>query len=1066
MSDNIIAKLVPSAASIVVKSTSDGGLQPASTAVTLRNVQATTNVAALTANNTNYVGNVSAANVVSNTQLQSNLANYQTTAGLSANVITLTANNTTYVGNTLAINVVSNTQLQSNLVNYAALAGAAFSGVVNATAFNATGAANSSFANNVSIAGQLTVLSDVAISGNLVVTGDATYVQGNNVIYTDNLLELHAPPGGIGNTWNVSDGVDIGLRMHYYSGGDKNAALVLAQDTGYLEWYSNGTETSGVFSGAYGNVKANTFIATSPIAITSGGTGANTSTAAQANLLGYTTTASNGLAVTGASGAGGTATLTFATQASTPYAVNSYIAVAGITPTGYAGVYQVTASNTTSVSYLNATTGAQTVAGNVTTAQPLTNTSSFYQVMTGTTFGAFTLPDTSTLQRGWSFRINNAITTTLNLYTSTGVSLISLPGGATGYVTCIDTTLNTAAAWRFGVTESSTYTGTGGIVFNSGPTIVGQLNFTGSTTSAANFGTNQTTAAMVIGGATQTGLMTIGRSTASQPIQIGSSATTTATTASGTSSTIATTVLTVGGTVTGTFSIGMALSGTGVLPGTYITSLGTGTGAAGTYNINQTQTVASATTITGTTQKSIDIGTGGLSGSITFITLGSATSGAISSVNINGTLNTGLNNANYQQFTGAATTFTPIHSVVGSDTNISMALQSKGTGAIDLAAGSSGVNISNGGTVTSVVRKDSGSAYTTAPTWTASAPTTAGGVTATGTTRLIIYAVTVAAGGTGYTVGDTLTLVGGTVATTAATYTVATVSSGVVTSVSYATYGAYSAIPTSPAATTGGTGTGCTLNLTGVGIDSVLTIANAGSGYVEQPTITFSAGNALAYAVVGTNTNIRSLGNSLVFNVPDGPGLVVSGSSSNGGAYWQAFAGSTVPILRAVGTTAGQIQTGSAVPLQFITNTQGTGAEQFRVAHTASAVNFLVTTGSATNTAVPLLVQGTDANIPLYLYSKGTASIGFVTNNTRQFDVYGPASAVNYIRAGGNITGSAPSVSSQGTDTNIDLTLTPKGTGKVLVSFNNGLGFANATGNSVAYTYYNAGSNSIDTVFG
>ena len=42
--------------------------------------------ATLTANNTSFVGTVSAANVVSNNQLSSNLANYQTTAGLSANI--------------------------------------------------------------------------------------------------------------------------------------------------------------------------------------------------------------------------------------------------------------------------------------------------------------------------------------------------------------------------------------------------------------------------------------------------------------------------------------------------------------------------------------------------------------------------------------------------------------------------------------------------------------------------------------------------------------------------------------------------------------------------------------------------------------------------------------------------------------------------------------------------------------------------------------------------------------------------------------------------------------------
>ena len=43
-------------------------------------------IATSTANNTLYVGTVTAANVVSNSQLQSNLSNYQTTAGLNANI--------------------------------------------------------------------------------------------------------------------------------------------------------------------------------------------------------------------------------------------------------------------------------------------------------------------------------------------------------------------------------------------------------------------------------------------------------------------------------------------------------------------------------------------------------------------------------------------------------------------------------------------------------------------------------------------------------------------------------------------------------------------------------------------------------------------------------------------------------------------------------------------------------------------------------------------------------------------------------------------------------------------
>ena len=82
----------------------------------------------------------------------------------------------------------------------------------------------------------------------------------------------------------------------------------------------------------------------------------------------------------------------------------------------------------------------------------------------------------------------------------------------------------------------------------------------------------------------------------------GISDTTTITAASGAlGGNITTTVFTDTTHGSGRFTVGMQLTGAGVAAGTYITSLGTGTGAnaGGTYNINISQTVT-AQTITGT----------------------------------------------------------------------------------------------------------------------------------------------------------------------------------------------------------------------------------------------------------------------------------------------------------------------------------------------------------------------------------------------------------------------------------------------------------------------------------
>lgn len=61
---------------------------------------------------------------------------------------------------------------------------------------------------------------------------------------------------------------------------------------------------------------------------------------------------------------------------------------------------------------------------------------------------------------------------------------------------------------------------------------------------------------------------------------------------------ITTTVMTVTAVTSGVLRVGQVLSGTGVTGGTTISSLGTGTGGTGTYNVSVSQTVAS-TTITG-----------------------------------------------------------------------------------------------------------------------------------------------------------------------------------------------------------------------------------------------------------------------------------------------------------------------------------------------------------------------------------------------------------------------------------------------------------------------------------
>jgi len=109
----------------------------------------------------------------------------------------------------------------------------------------------------------LTVQGPTTFSDTVTFNGTATYVYSTNTYYTDNIIELHTPPTGVNGTWDSNDGKDIGIRIHYYgSGADQNAALVLANDSKYLEWYGTGAESNtGTFSTAsYGTFKTGNII--------------------------------------------------------------------------------------------------------------------------------------------------------------------------------------------------------------------------------------------------------------------------------------------------------------------------------------------------------------------------------------------------------------------------------------------------------------------------------------------------------------------------------------------------------------------------------------------------------------------------------------------------------------------------------------------------------------------------------------------------------------------------------------------------------------------------------------
>jgi len=127
----------------------------------------------------------------------------------------------------------------------------------------------------------------------------------------------------------------------------------------------------------------------------------------------------------------------------------------------------------------------------------------------------------------------------------------------------------------------------------------------------------------------------------------------------------------------------------------------------GSSAATSSQTLGSGATTTGLT-KTVNVGTGGLSGSTTNITVGSAngsTTTMLGSTVIGGVagsqslqVNNVASAVNYAQVVGAVTGGSPTFSAQGSDPNISLTLTPKGTGAVTTAASLTATGGISGGT--------------------------------------------------------------------------------------------------------------------------------------------------------------------------------------------------------------------------------------------------------------------------------------------------------------------------------------------------------------------------------
>ena len=126
---------------------------------------------------------------------------------------------------------------------------------------------------NLYVSGVSILRGNVTIGGNLTVSGQSVSIGTSDLAIQDPIINLHTFANLAPLTSN--DGSDIGLKFHYYDNADRAAFLGRAADTGYLEWYAQGTDAGNVFSGTYyGTVKGGAGIFSNTTTSTSTTTGA------------------------------------------------------------------------------------------------------------------------------------------------------------------------------------------------------------------------------------------------------------------------------------------------------------------------------------------------------------------------------------------------------------------------------------------------------------------------------------------------------------------------------------------------------------------------------------------------------------------------------------------------------------------------------------------------------------------------------------------------------------------------------------------------------------------------
>ena len=221
-------------------------------------------------------------------------------------------------------------------------------------------------------------------------------------------------------------------------------------------------------------------------------------------------------------------------------------------------------------------------------------------------------------------------------------------------------------------------------------------------------------------------------------------------------------------------------------------------------------------------------------------------------------------------------------------------------------------------------------------------------------------------------------------------------------------------------------------------------------------------------AAAGSFTTLNSSGNTRLGGASGNQSLQVNNvASAVNYAQVTGAATGAAPTLSVVGSDAniGLVLSSKGTGVVALGGTT-TASSGFRVNPVASSVNYVQAQGGITGNPATVSSQGTDSNVILWLQAQGNARTYFVNSGAFQASINPIASAVNYLLLAGGTTGNGAELSSVGSDANINLKLTPKGTGSIACSNAPLSGIKIATFNSQIANATTTGSITIDWTSG